>query len=487
MESALSVQSFHSVFSLHREAMKLSILLIVLGAAVVTHVSSGDNVDTAKGLTYIGVGYNVLKGNPEGGELSMGGVDPGLLSTRRILQLTWDEAKTTVDGKYRVPNQVSFAHHESCVQQSKHQMYSGARSYQTKLKEDVQLAGGYEDATWNAAFSLSERFEQASSDTQSSKNVYFETKEVCNKGRARYQLGLAQETEWPVTREFAAAACKLPAKYDQRAYMKFIENWGTHIVLEVELGTKSTIRFESSYTEIAKYATQNLGSTVSVSGGYLGLSGALDAAFEKFKGNSEDSSKFTKLKTVITSGGPDMPAPIGLKLLPIYKAFSRSYFRKVLDSKTRCANLAGKQRNVKEFLKNYPNLKGASPPHDPDVRIPLTWPLGTYGLPMTKSGCPKGSVWHEGTIFHDTAGSNSWSNPYDLAGKVAKNDMEQKFCMKTEYKTSSNSLPWPRGQYCIFAKGYTCNTEAVSYRVMEHLGSLESTQEARVALGYRLK
>ena len=28
---------------------------------------------------------------------------------------------------------------------------------------------------------------------------------------------------------------------------------------------------------------------------------------------------------------------------------------------------------------------------------------------------------------------------------------------------------------------------AVHYRVMEHLGSLESTQEARVALGYRLE
>ena len=27
---------------------------------------------------------------------------------------------------------------------------------------------------------------------------------------------------------------------------------------------------------------------------------------------------------------------------------------------------------------------------------------------------------------------------------------------------------------------------SVHYRVMEHLGSLESTQEARVALGYRL-
>ncbi|XP_078382388.1 uncharacterized protein LOC144665088 [Oculina patagonica] len=139
--------------------MQLSIFLITLGVAVVAHSDSGDDdVDTAKGLTYLGVGYDVLKGNPEGGELSLGGVDPGLRSTRRILQLTWDNQDTTVDGKYRVPDQVSFAHHESCVQQSKHQMYSGGRSYQKKLMEDVQHTGGNEDAAlWNAAFSLSER------------------------------------------------------------------------------------------------------------------------------------------------------------------------------------------------------------------------------------------------------------------------------------------------------------------------------------------
>ena len=56
---------------------------------------------------------------------------------------------------------------------------------------------------------------------------------------------------------------------------------------------------------------------------------------------------------------------------------------------------------------------------DPEVRIPLTWPFGTYGLPMTKSGCPNGNFWHEGTRFHDTEDEdpdNLWSDPYDLAG-----------------------------------------------------------------------
>ena len=95
---------------------------------------------------------------------------------------------------------------------------------------------------------------------------------------------------------------------------------------------------------------------------------------------------------------------------------------------------------------------------DPEVRIPLTWPLGTYGLPMPKAGCPKGTkvIWHEGTRYQDTEdawGKNYWSNPYDLAGRVWKNDMEQKFCMKTLAKASEYSLAWPKGQYCILKKG----------------------------------
>ena len=39
---------------------------------------------------------------------------------------------------------------------------------------------------------------------------------------------------------------------------------------------------------------------------------------------------------------------------------------------------------------------------DPKVRIPLTWPLGKYGLPMAKSGCPNGYFWRTGWRYHDT-------------------------------------------------------------------------------------
>lgn len=119
--------------------MHLTIFLIILGVAVVTHASQ--NVTTAKGLRFLGVGYNVLKGNPDGGNLSHGGVDPGLLFARKIFKLTWDTQKTSVNGKFRVPDQVVFVHRSSCVENITNEVFSEVKSYQEKLKKDVEVSG----------------------------------------------------------------------------------------------------------------------------------------------------------------------------------------------------------------------------------------------------------------------------------------------------------------------------------------------------------
>lgn len=93
----------------------------------------------------------------------------------------------------------------------------------------------------------------------------------------------------------------------------------------------------------------------------MGLTGALSAAFEKFKESNTDKSEFTELKEIITSGGPDLPAPIALKLLPIAEAFSDSYF-KLLDQQFQCKRLRQRKTNLKRLLNDYPALKQASRP-----------------------------------------------------------------------------------------------------------------------------
>ena len=76
-------------------------------------------------------------------------------------------------------------------------------------------------------------FEQMKKETSKYHNVFYEEKDVCNKGRARYQLDLAPVKKFPVSLDFAAAVCVLPEQYDEKAYFNFIERWGTVSVLNL--------------------------------------------------------------------------------------------------------------------------------------------------------------------------------------------------------------------------------------------------------------
>ncbi|KAJ7378962.1 hypothetical protein OS493_019661 [Desmophyllum pertusum] len=235
--------------------MQLSVFLVILGIALVAQAVQ----DAPKGLHFVGVGYNLLEGNPEGGDLSNGGV--------------------------------SFAPRKSCFTTIKKEVFSGSKSYQEKLNLDVEASG----------------FEQMRKETSTYHNVFYEEANVCNRGRARYQLDLAPIKKFPVSDDFAAAVCVLPKNYDEKAYFNFIERWGTHIVVEVELGEKRFERSKSSKAEFTKYAMDNIENSVSVSGGYKGFEASLKVDMKKFRESMSKSTKFGEHKVVFTSGGPDMP------------------------------------------------------------------------------------------------------------------------------------------------------------------------------------
>ena len=119
--------------------MNFSAIFIILGVAVITHATQ----DPPKGVHFVGIGYNLLKANPEGGALSRGGVDPGLLITRKIFKLTYEKNKKSSDLEYLVPDQVSFAPRSSsnCQENTKTEVVTGTKSYQDELKVDVEASG----------------------------------------------------------------------------------------------------------------------------------------------------------------------------------------------------------------------------------------------------------------------------------------------------------------------------------------------------------
>ena len=87
---------------------------------------------------YAGMGYNFLRGNPEG-DFNLGGKDPGILNTRWIFNLTYSMGREGYHGgkTVAIPDQVNFHPTETSTKQSSTRAYSGQTSYQEELNRNI--------------------------------------------------------------------------------------------------------------------------------------------------------------------------------------------------------------------------------------------------------------------------------------------------------------------------------------------------------------
>ena len=121
--------------------MLFYVFLAILGTAVVT--GNDGSLTAPSGVTFVGIGYNIVEGNPEGDDTRHGGIDHGLLVSRKIFSLTYKTNKLT--GGYKVPDQIAFSSRLSCVQdkETKASIVFGSKSYQSKLKANEEASGTY--------------------------------------------------------------------------------------------------------------------------------------------------------------------------------------------------------------------------------------------------------------------------------------------------------------------------------------------------------
>ena len=121
--------------------MLFCVFLAIFGAAVVT--GQDGSLTAPSGVSFVGIGYNIVEGNPEGDDKKHGSIDHGLLVSRKIFSLTYKTNKLT-DG-YKVPDQIAFSSRLSCVEdkETKASIVFDSKSYQSKLKADVEASGIY--------------------------------------------------------------------------------------------------------------------------------------------------------------------------------------------------------------------------------------------------------------------------------------------------------------------------------------------------------
>ncbi|XP_038049832.1 uncharacterized protein LOC119723332 [Patiria miniata] len=411
-------------------------------------------------LTFLGNGYNILFGNPEG-DLRTGSGDPGLLITRKIFDFSYDDKKMSLDGRYTVPDQVIMSSRESCRPSVTTAVFEGTKSYQDELKHYVKQLGNSGTTLSGYEFSKSEKYVVTSQSTNVRHHVFFDEVTTCNFGRARYVTELAFTDRFPLSRDFVASACALPTTFDLVEYMRFLDTWGTHIVSEMDIGTKTIKRSQTDYKTLVKFAR-----TIAEHYSANGESISLDMASLRGRLRTEPAL-FDVLVETLTLGDATRAEPLSLELIGIGEVFDIDYWQ-LMDryvSEGLCPaggdeNLNSKRANLVRAMEAYPGWHNAQKSLNPVVQTAITWPVGTYSLPMTNgmSGCPNSAFfWQTGRRFQDTQdlfASNDWSDPCHLMGPYARNNVQQNFCSKTDAVVSEGDTPeWDAGEYCIFKKG----------------------------------
>ncbi|WAR05806.1 hypothetical protein MAR_021175 [Mya arenaria] len=483
-------------------------------------------------LHYIGVGYNMLKGNPDGDFWARGGDDPGLLSTRKVLSLS-----SNTD----VPAEIVYEHHDQCRQAHEFAFFYDPQSYQNKLMERVQSSGTNNDALKAVAFtqsagkmqnkSLLPGFKAVEQQTRRDFYVFQDDQTTCTSGAARYKLSLAQGSHYRLTDEFAAAVCSLPLQYNPQAYKAFLDTWGTHVTSAVETGSKVIKRYVSPVKTFVESVMVNSSRDVSIGGAYMNHASSLVVDVPAFRYRQQYRNVVGVLEDTLSLGSEANPEPIGYSMVVISDMLDSSHWQSIDDLKNRglCppsteAALTYFRTNLEKAINEYAGALGAVPPickclmntwdpanfiipvkpvstiaaklqldnGDDDCKnnnddmegydyflatplaIPVTWPQGTYSFAKPKSGCPAGDfTWYEGWRLQDTetqSPDNAWSVNNHFAGKLAAGEMQLEFCTKGEAEPTDFDRNWPAGDYCIFKYG-ACPAAQVAFTMGESINS----------------
>jgi len=207
------------------------------------------------GLSYMGYGYDILFGNPQ----SKGEADPGYREA--IFDLTNHSAGATLNG-YIVPNGISASMADSCDSQMQYQAIAGANAYSKLLDKSV-----YVGENGNSSFSLSVGYQHIFKMTANTSYLYTASYTQCSVYRATTNAPFALPAFTP---NFYESIVHMPTTYDptdasNEAYFYDFINlyFGTHYVLNAELGGMAGAQFRMNEYAFSSYSSSNLSISLS--------------------------------------------------------------------------------------------------------------------------------------------------------------------------------------------------------------------------------
>ncbi|KAL4224310.1 hypothetical protein ACF0H5_017765 [Mactra antiquata] len=408
---------------------------------------------------YVGVGYNILTGNPDSDP------DPGFITSSRVFQLTGDPTSTLKEATYHS--------NPTCVPNTQAFMIHGSKAYQQELLKYV-MSDNMTASLMDAAFSFNIDFKGREHFVNDVTQVDNDVITTCKFGSVQYLYN--SNNNPTVSRDFAASVCKLPPDFNsgRQAYMDFIEKWGTSISVSVDLGTRTMARYQTTPVDLFNHVKNKDPDYIQHGGAFAGYQSSVAIDTRNYTSSKASMSQIGT-RHLVSVGTKSDQVPIKSHIVSITTALNMKYWQPILDElvlEGYCSDdiyvtgLTQYEHNLQTALNQYITFKKTSQGFTqatlldrPFVQVPITWPAGTYGLMKAAQGCPAGHThWSGGWRKFDTEDTDSHNyfspnvNSY-LSGSFHSNNIVTDFCGKIQRTSSSYDQQWPKGSYCILKYG----------------------------------
>ncbi|XP_055355537.1 uncharacterized protein LOC129600903 isoform X2 [Paramacrobiotus metropolitanus] len=320
---------------------------------------------------HLGSSYDLMRANPFSSS-----IDPGLINDMRLLPTTYRRGN-------RCPTFLAECNRSGNgrpLKQTSTKIFINAFSdYQRAMKKSVEIIGKFKGDLINGMGLLASELDPLREDLAEG-TFYVDLLNMSIHEHAQLKYGSFKI----LTDEVAAAVCDLSPTYDADAYIAFLQRFGTHAVVDVQLVTFSRRRIPIHLQDIFQYYVQN---GVTFSGQYQALAEKLklDSVTPKMldsiaKEILKDPASAARVISETVENVPWVTKLVDISSLlstDRINGSSADNCRAVvdgLDKRSVKKWLSTIQANLRRALQDYRKQSQAERPNQPPQTIP--WPPG---------------------------------------------------------------------------------------------------------------
>jgi len=264
-----------------------------------------------KGLSFLGRGYDIYKGNPR--DFKAIGGDVGFKS--RIFKLDFSAEETDDDQAVLKPKGTQIFPRKTCSTSFTSQLIDSTESLQKELDRDssydmsVSASFEYDGAlvqgggSFEGRWSGSKSFRSMAKSFEKRSSVYVVSEATCSVYEAHIQSHLKPGLD----ENFLAGIKDLPATYHGLKYHRFLQEFGTHVLVGGLWGSKYGKVYKMKTKELEKFKSE--GSSVSRAASYaasawgsgFGASGSASFSRSDESTNAERKEEASSFSSSVSS------------------------------------------------------------------------------------------------------------------------------------------------------------------------------------------